>query len=115
MGGAHARSGSVRRQSGNLRKNREELVARKPVPNSSQLEQLAADQHARDFARAGADLVELGVAQQGPERIVVGVAVAAENLDRVEGDLGPALSGGLRRLHYRAVLTDTIVSATPSS
>ena len=40
-------------------------------------EQLAPDQHAPDLARAGADLIELGVAQQAPERIVVGVAVAA--------------------------------------
>ena len=41
------------------------------------LEQLAPDQHAADFARAGADLVKFGVAQQAPERIVVGVAVSA--------------------------------------
>src|SRR3984957_21265169 len=56
-------------------------------------EQLPPDQHSPDFARPGADLVELGVAQQTPERIIVGVAVAAENLDRVERDLGCALGG----------------------
>jgi HTH-type transcriptional regulator/antitoxin HigA len=54
-------------------------------------EQLPPDQHAPDLARAGADLVELGVAQQAPERVIVGVAGAAENLDRVEGDLSRAL------------------------
>ncbi len=40
--------------------------------------QLAADQHAPDLARAGADLVELGVAPQAPDRVLVGVADAAE-------------------------------------
>ena len=48
------------------------------------VEQFAADQHAADLAGAGADLVELGVAQQAPGRIVVDVAVAAEHLDRFE-------------------------------
>src|SRR5262249_11665135 len=51
------------------------------------LEQLAADQHAADFAGAGADLVELGVAQQAAGRVIVDIAVAAEELDRIERDL----------------------------
>src|ERR1700742_3317713 len=51
------------------------------------LEQLAADQHAPDLARPRADLVELGVAQEPPGRIVVDVAVAAEQLDGVERHL----------------------------
>ena len=46
-------------------------------PSRALLEQFAPDQHAPDLARAGADLVELGVAQEAPERIVVGVAVSA--------------------------------------
>src|SRR4029077_16648889 len=47
-------------------------------------EDFAADQHAADLRGAGADLVELGVAQQPPGREIVDVAVAAEDLDRVE-------------------------------
>src|ERR1700733_10144754 len=47
-------------------------------------EQFAADQHAADFAGAGADFVELGVAQQASGRIVVDIAVAAEQLDRIK-------------------------------
>ena len=48
------------------------------------LEQLPPDQHAADFAGAGTNLVELGVAQQTPRGIVVDIAVAAEQLDGVE-------------------------------
>src|SRR4029079_19604379 len=47
-------------------------------------EQFPTDQHAADFGCAGADFVELGVAQQPPGRVVVDVAVAAEKLDGVE-------------------------------
>jgi hypothetical protein len=43
--------------------------------------------HAADLAGPGADLVELGVAQQAAGRVVVDVAVAAEELDRVERHL----------------------------
>jgi hypothetical protein len=82
-----------------LRKNRDELVAKNSrhfVAAAKGLraffKQFAADQHAADFARARADLVELGVAQQPPERIVVGVTVSAQNLDGVEGDLGRAVA-----------------------
>src|SRR5258708_30109100 len=57
------------------------------------LEDLPPDQHAADFAGPRADLVELGVAQQPPGRIVVDVAVAAEALDGVERQLGRALGG----------------------
>jgi hypothetical protein len=84
LGGAHPRRGTVRRQSGNLRKNRDELAAKSSSyfvaaakGSRALFEQFAADQHAADFARAGADLVELGVTQQPPERAVVGVAVSA--------------------------------------
>src|SRR3546814_3719804 len=55
------------------------------------LKNLATDQHAPDFRRAGADLVELGVAQQAAGRIVVDITVAAENLDRVQRQLGRLL------------------------
>src|SRR5262249_34045408 len=57
------------------------------------LENLPPDQHPPDFAGASADLVELGVTQQPPGRIVVDVAVAAEALDGVERDLGRLLGG----------------------
>src|SRR5512134_3783907 len=57
------------------------------------LEQLTADQHAADFAGAGADFVKLGVAQQPTGRIFVDVAVAAQKLDRVERHLGSGLGG----------------------
>src|SRR5512134_3861320 len=40
------------------------------------LEQLAADQPAADLAGSGTDLVELGVAEQPPGRVLVDVAVA---------------------------------------
>src|SRR5258708_2868299 len=55
------------------------------------LEQLPADQHAPDFARARTDLVELGVAQISAGRIVVDVAIAAEELNGVERNLGGVL------------------------
>src|SRR3990170_4220657 len=62
-------------------------------PSRRFFEQLPSDQHAADFAGAGADLVELGVAQQPPGRIVVDVAVAAEQLDGVERALRRLLRG----------------------
>src|ERR1700694_4690964 len=57
------------------------------------LEQLPADQHAPDFAGAGADLVKLGIAQQPPRGIVVDIAVAAEQLDGVKRTLRRLLGG----------------------
>src|SRR4051812_23587526 len=57
------------------------------------LEQLAADQPAADLRGAGADLVELGVAQQAAGRVVIDVAVAAQTLDRLEGHPGRLLGG----------------------
>src|SRR5580658_6418300 len=57
------------------------------------LEDLAADQHAADFRGAGADFVELGVAQQPAGREVVDVAVAAEDLDGFERHPGRAFGG----------------------
>src|SRR4051812_32521561 len=65
-------------------------------------EQLAADQHAADFAGARADFVQLGVAPQAPQRVFVDVAVAAEDLDAFAGH-----PRGLLRApqdHGRAVL-----------
>jgi hypothetical protein len=60
-------------------------------------EQLAADQHAADFAGAGADLVQLGVAPQAADRVLVDVAVAAQRLDRLAGH-----PGGLSALYRMA-------------
>src|SRR5215470_10845001 len=62
-------------------------------PSPRLLEQLPADQHAPDLAGAGADLVELGVAQIASGRVVVDVAVAAEQLYGIERDLGGVLGG----------------------
>src|SRR6187401_267195 len=56
-------------------------------------EELAPDQHAADLVGAGADVVELGVAQQAPRREFVDVAVAAEGLDRLERHLYRVLGG----------------------
>src|SRR5690606_19457518 len=56
-------------------------------------EQFAADQPAADLRSAGADLVELGVAQEAAGRIVVDIAVAAEALDRFERHPGRPLGG----------------------
>src|SRR5579862_6713744 len=57
------------------------------------LENLPPDQHAADFARSSADLVELGVAQQAAGREVIDVAVAAKTLDRFQRHPGRALGG----------------------
>src|SRR5580698_5986899 len=57
------------------------------------LKNLPPDQHAADFAGAGADLVEFGVAQQAPSGKIVDVAVAAEALDGFERHPGSALGG----------------------
>src|SRR5579862_7922680 len=56
-------------------------------------EDFAADQHAADFRGAGADLVELGVAQQAPGGVIVDVAVAAQDLHRVQCHAGGGLGG----------------------
>src|SRR5258708_30309868 len=55
--------------------------------------QFTADQHATNFARAGSNLIELGVAPQATRRILIDVAVAAERLDRFSGHPGRLLSG----------------------
>src|SRR6476661_2243304 len=65
-------------------------------------EQLAADQHAADLAGAGADLVQLGVAPQPAQRVVVDVAVAAEHLDALAGH--PRRLLGAPQDHRGAVL-----------
>src|SRR4051794_1011432 len=62
-------------------------------PSGRLVEQLAADQHAPDLTGAGADLVELGIAQQPPGRVLVDVAVAAQRLDRFERHPGGLLCG----------------------
>jgi hypothetical protein len=77
--------GMTRRLHGRLRISAEALTRpvrknaaqRKHRTSRALFEQLAPDQHAADFARAGADLIELRVAQQASERVVVGVAVSA--------------------------------------
>src|SRR6516225_957720 len=56
-------------------------------------EQLAPDQHAADLAGAGADLVELGVAPQAAQRVLVDVAVAAEDLHALAGHPRRLLGG----------------------
>src|SRR5450432_1983299 len=51
------------------------------------VKQLAPDQHAADFIRAGADLVEFRVTQNAAGRVLVDVAVAAQALDCFECNL----------------------------
>src|SRR5271155_5742974 len=53
----------------------------------------APDQHAADLAGSGADLVELGVAQQPAGREVVDIAVAAEALDGLQRHPGRPFGG----------------------
>ena len=57
------------------------------------VEQLAADQHAADFAGAGADLVQLRVAQQAAGVVIVDVAVATQRLNRFQRHLRCFLRG----------------------
>ena len=45
---------------------------------------LPSDQHAPDLASAGADFIEFRVAQQAAGGIVVDVAIAAEQLNRIQ-------------------------------
>ena len=52
---------------------------------ASGADQLAADQHAPDLVGAGADVEQLGVAQVALHRPVLGVARAAQRLDRLAG------------------------------
>src|SRR5437867_7350684 len=66
------------------------------------VEQLAADQHPPYLRSSGPDLVELRVAPQAPERIVVDVAIAAEDLDAFAGH--PRCLLGAVQDHARAVL-----------
>src|SRR4051794_10949898 len=54
-------------------------------------EQFPSDQHPPDLAGAGADLVQLGVAPQAPQREFVDVAVAAVDLDALAGHPGRLL------------------------
>src|SRR5260370_1860054 len=56
-------------------------------------EQLPPDQHAPDFAGAGADLVEFCITQQPAGGIIIDIAVAAEQLDGIERTLGRLLPG----------------------
>src|SRR5687767_3762257 len=50
-------------------------------------DQLAPDQHASDLVGASADVEQLGVAEISFDRPVLGVAGAAQRLDRLAGDL----------------------------
>lgn len=49
------------------------------------VKQLATDQHAADFAGTGADFVQFRIAPQAAQRVFVGIAVAAENLNAFAG------------------------------
>jgi phage terminase large subunit GpA-like protein len=55
-------------------------------------DQLAADQHAADLVGAGADVEQLGVAHEALDRPVLGVARAAQRLDRLQRDLHRAFA-----------------------
>src|SRR5690606_12900148 len=57
------------------------------------LEQLPPDQHAPDFVGAGADGIQLRVAQDPPGRVLVDVAVAAQRLGAFQRDLHGRLGG----------------------
>src|SRR5215470_17733855 len=62
-------------------------------PSPRLLINLPPDQHAANFARPGADLVELGVAQQPAGGEIVDVAVAAEALDCLQRHEGRPFGG----------------------
>src|SRR3954462_11233630 len=77
-------------------------------------EQLSPDEHAPDLAGAGADLVQLGVAPQPPDRVVVDVAVAPQDLDAFAGHPGgllraPQDHGGAVLAHLPHVLAAELV------
>src|SRR3989344_2364976 len=57
------------------------------------VEQFAADQHAANFAGAGANFIKFGVAQQAAGRVLVGIAVTTEQLDGVQGHFGGHFGG----------------------
>src|SRR5262249_40171223 len=61
--------------------------------SSRLFEQLAPDQPAANLAGARTDLVQLGIAQQSSRREVIDVAVAAQQLHRIERDLRRLLGG----------------------
>src|SRR6476659_4680185 len=71
-------------------------------PSHRLREQLAADQHPAHFRRPGADLVQLRIAPEAPERVLVDVAVAAEDLDALAGH--PSRLLGAPEDHRGAVL-----------
>src|SRR3546814_6579741 len=58
------------------------------APSGRFVEQFAPDQHTPDFAGAGADLVQLGVAPQAAGGVVVDIAVAAQYLYAFAGHPG---------------------------
>src|SRR5690606_19247532 len=70
-------------------------TARRPrrAGSVAAFEQLAADQHPADLVGAGADGIELGVAQDPPGRVFVDVAVAAQGLDGLQRHLHRGLAG----------------------
>ena len=65
-------------------------AARIPSPRS---DQFARDQEAADFVGAGADVVQLGIAQEAFDRPVGGIARAAQSLDRLERAFHRILAG----------------------
>src|SRR3546814_8876495 len=56
-------------------------------------EQLAPEQHAPDLVGAGADGIELGVAQDASGGVFIDVAVAAQRLDALQRHLHRGLGG----------------------
>ncbi len=64
-----------------------------PAPSRSRPDQLPPDQHAADLVGARADVEELGVTEEPLDGPVLGVAGAAQRLDRLERDLLRVLLG----------------------
>src|SRR5688500_17826108 len=63
------------------------------IGSSCRADQFAADQHAADLVGAGADVEQLGVAHVAFDRPVLGVAGAAQGLDRLERGFHRILAG----------------------
>ena len=67
-------------------------------------EQFAANQHAANFTGACTDLIQLRIAPQTPDRILVDVAIATQDLDRFASH--PRRFFGRVKNHARAILAD---------
>src|SRR5471030_2696356 len=66
--------------------------------------QFAADQHAANFTGSCTDLIELRVAPQTPDRILIDIAIATQDLDRFAGH--PRRFFGRVENHARTILAD---------